>query len=305
VIFLSTIPITVFMNSFRIGVIGYTVDRWGQELAEGFLHDFEGWAIFMACLAVLFIEIAILARLQRPPRSFADTFFVEIPGPSLATTGEQRVPTQFLVSLGLLALAAVATFSIGKREEIVPNRAEFGDFPTEIIEWRGEPETMEQMYVDALKFTDYVMVNYKNRASDYPVNFYVAYYASQRAGESAHSPRSCIPGGGWKIENLSQINLSDVPTAGHQQVANRVQIAMGENKQLVYYWFQQRGRIITNEYLVKWYLLWDALVKNRSDGALVRVTTFIPPGEDWASGDARLQSFLKDLGPALETYVPN
>jgi len=305
IIFLSTMPITVFMNSFRIGVIGFTVDRWGQDMAEGFLHDFEGWVIFMACLAVLFLEIAVLARLQRPPRTFADTFFVEIPGPSPAATGRQGVPAPFLASIGLLAMAAVAAFVIGKREEVIPSRAEFSGFPTEIAEWRGVPEVMEQVYIDALKFTDYVMVNYKKGEAPYPVNFYVAYYASQRAGESAHSPRSCIPGGGWKIESLSQVSLPGVPTERQQQVANRVQIAMGENKQLVYYWFQQRGRVITNEYLVKWYLLWDSLLKNRSDGALVRVTTFIPPGEGWESGDARLQEFLKDLGPALETYVPN
>ncbi len=80
---------------------------------------------------------------------------------------------------------------------------------------------------------------------------------------------------------------------------------MGDNKQLVYYWFQQRGRVITNEYLVKWYLLVDSIFKNRTDGALVRVTTFVPPGQTWEDGDARLQAFLRDLGPGLASYVPN
>ena len=79
-VFVSTAPITVFMNSLRIGIIGYTVDRWGQDMAEGVLHDFEGWAIFMACLAVLFAEIAVLSRLQRPPTTFSESFYVEIPG---------------------------------------------------------------------------------------------------------------------------------------------------------------------------------------------------------------------------------
>jgi len=220
-------------------------------------------------------------------------------------SGKQGVPRQFIVSIVLLLVAGIAAFSIGKREEILPARSTFSDFPAVVASWHGEREAIEQIYIDALKFTDYVMVNYRSNSSPNPVNFYVAYYASQRAGESAHSPRSCIPGGGWKIEDLSQVALNDVPIAGQQQMANRVQIAMGENKQLVYYWFQQRGRVITNEYLVKWYLLWDSLHKNRSDGALVRVTTFIPPGESWDSGDARLQAFLKDLGPMLEAYVPN
>ena len=85
---------------------------------------------------------------------------------------------------------------------------------------------------------------------------------------------------------------------------NRVQIAMGENRQLVYYWFQQRGRIINNEYLVKWYLFWDALTRNRSDGSLVRLTTAVLPNETWADGDVRLNDFGTQLGDTLKRYVP-
>lgn len=306
-VFLSTMPITVFMNSLRIGIIGYTVDRWGQEMAEGFLHDFEGWVIFMACLGVLFLEMALLARLQRPAARFADVFYVEMPAPlpKHVTIRQQPLPLPFLVAGALVALAALLSIAMGGRAEVIPARQSFADFPTSLESWQGTPEPMEQMYIDALKFTDYVMVNYRKDTDPFPVNFYVAYYESQRAGESAHSPRSCIPGGGWKIESLEQKSVVDFPLAGVNQSVNRVQIAMGENKQLVYYWFQQRGRIITNEYLVKWYLLVDSIFKNRSDGALVRVTTMVPPGESWEQGDLKLESFLRDLGPRLQDYVPN
>jgi exosortase D (VPLPA-CTERM-specific) len=307
VIFLSTMPITVFMNSLRIGVIGYTVDRWGQEMAEGLLHDFEGWAIFMACLGVLFAEIAVLSRLQRPPQSFAETFFVEIPPPlpQGGALGMQKPPAPFLAALVLLVVAAGLTLAIDEREEVPPARSSFAEFPLELAEWKGRNQALEQVYIDALKFTDYVMVNYQREGQPGGVNFYVAYYASQRAGESAHSPRSCIPGGGWKIEGLSQIDLAGLAPGGGALRANRVQIAMGDNRQLVYYWFQQRGRIITNEYLVKWYLMLDSIMRNRSDGALVRVTTMIPPGKEWSDGDAVLRDFMTTLGDRLETYVPN
>lgn len=307
VILLSTMPITVAMNSLRIGVIGYSVDRWGQSMAEGLLHDFEGWAIFMACLAVLFAEIALLSRLQRPPQSFADTFFVDIPEslPARGTERQRPVPRQFGVAFVLLIIAAGLTLAITKRDEYVPIRSSFADFPMVVGEWEGKPQALEQMYIDVLKFTDYVMANYSQKQGGPGVNFYVAYYESQRAGESAHSPRSCIPGGGWKIEGLSQIALPAVGVQDRPLMANRVQIAMGDNRQLVYYWFQQRGRLITNEYLVKWFLMWDALTRNRSDGALVRITTSIPPGKEWADGDATLKSFISDLGTTLETFVPN
>ena len=306
-IFISTMPITVAMNSLRIGVIGFSVDRWGQTMAEGLLHDFEGWAIFMVCLAVLFAEIALLSRLQRPPQSFGDTFFVDIPGPLPHAESRRRhpVPVQFGAALLLLVIAAALTSVITKREEYIPPRQSFADFPLVVGQWEGKSQALEQIYIDVLKFTDYIMVNYAQKQGQAGVNFYVAYYESQRAGESAHSPRSCIPGGGWKIEGISQVALPVAGAPGRTLMANRVQIAMGDNRQLVYYWFQQRGRLITNEYLVKWFLMWDALTRNRSDGALVRITTSIPPGKEWADGDATLKSFLDDLGTKLEEFVPN
>jgi len=81
-IFISTIPITILMNSFRIGVIGVLVDRWGISMAEGFLHDFEGWVIFMACTGVLIAEMWALAKIGKNPRSLAEVFQLNFPSPS-------------------------------------------------------------------------------------------------------------------------------------------------------------------------------------------------------------------------------
>lgn len=306
-IFASTIPITVFMNSFRIGLIGITVDNYGHEMAEGVLHDFEGWVIFMACLAVLFSEIWLFSQLQRPRLSFTDAFFVEIPAlrGNTGAARTKRIPVQFIAALSILLVGVLLSLSIVKREEVVPARAEFSAFPLEIDGWIGQPDVLERIYLDILKLKDYLFVNYTHSDSGALINFYVAYYDSQRAGESAHSPRSCIPGGGWKIEDIRQTSLRADQGARQEHEANRVQIAMGENRQLVYYWFQQRGRIITNEYLVKWYLFWDALTRNRSDGALVRLTTPVFPHEKWSDGDKRLNQFSRALGDKLSAYVPN
>jgi len=80
---------------------------------------------------------------------------------------------------------------------------------------------------------------------------------------------------------------------------------MGEFKQVVYYWFQQRGRVVTNEYLVKWYLLWDAVMRNRTDGALIRMTSGVQLSEQLADADRRLEAFARAMVPQLETYIPN
>jgi exosortase D (VPLPA-CTERM-specific) len=305
VVFLSTIPITVVMNSFRIGVIGVMVEFWGQEMAEGFLHDFEGWVVFMACTAVLVVEMWLLSKIGRNSVPFSEVFAIDPPvaiSDSIQTKN-RSLPITFYVAFVLLIATAITSEVLPERREVIPERVMFKDFPLEIGGRVGKKNEMEAIYLDALKLSDYILVDYigKDRR---PVNFYVAYYNSQRKGVSAHSPKSCLPGGGWRIKEFDQKLIQDVTIAGAPLVVNRTVIEMGDVKQLVYYWFQQRSRIITNEYLVKWYLFWDALTKQRTDGALVRITTMVPAGDSVADSDKLLQNFARDVTKQLDRYIP-
>jgi EpsI family protein len=206
----------------------------------------------------------------------------------------------------MLLLPAVGTagYLLPDRQEIVPDREVLALFPTTISGWQGTQERMEQNYVDALKFDDYLLADYAAAALT-PVNLYVAYYASQRKGASVHSPRTCIPGGGWKIRELTTHEIDGVSLKDQPLRVNRTLIQRGDDRQLVYYWFQQRGRVLTNEYLVKWYLFWDALTRSRTDGALVRLTTPIPAGADPPEADAVLSAFAQAVAKPLERFIPN
>jgi exosortase D (VPLPA-CTERM-specific) len=305
VIFLSTIPITILMNSFRIGVIGVTVNYWGEKMAEGFLHDFEGWVIFMTSTAVLAFEIWIFARLSKDKRPLRQVFGLELPAspPKNADIRHRPMPKQFVTALVAVGVFSVASAGMPEREEIIPNRTDFGGFPLALENWIGKSDRLEAIYVDALKFNDYTLINYVDDNKQL-INFYVAYYASQRGGQSAHSPRSCLPGGGWKITSLMQQAIPETMVNGFPLTVNRALIEMGDQKQLVYYWFQQRGRVINNEYLVKWYLFLDALTRNRTDGALVRITTQVPASENIEQADSRLIRFAQTVNPLLNDYIP-
>jgi exosortase D (VPLPA-CTERM-specific) len=306
IIFLSTIPITILMNSFRIGVIGIMVEHWGRSMAEGFLHDFEGWVIFMACTAVLVGEMWLLARIGSQRHSLRDVFAIEFPARAAPDTPVQfrSVPKPFVGALLMLVFSTVMVATLPSRAESPLQRKDFSQFPMTLGKWQGKPNRMEAIYMDVLKLDDYVLADFI--ATDRrPVNFYVAYYASQRKGESAHSPRSCIPGGGWEITDLTQHSVDGATVAGRPLWVNRVVIQKGDDEQLVYYWFQQRGRVVTNEYLVKWYLFWDALTRNRTDGALVRVMTNVNPGRNLAEADIRLSSFASSAAAQLEDYIPD
>ena len=304
VIFLSSIPITVLMNSFRIGVIGVLVDNWGQSMAEGFLHDFEGWVVFMASTGILVLEMWVLAKCGGTKRSLREVFGLELPAPSSKDVLAQSrpIPKAFVAAVVLLVLVTTLAAMLPKRVEIAPSRKDFSTFPMSVGEWQGKGDRLDQIYIDVLKFDDYIIADFVNQKQ--VVNFYVAYYGSQRKGQSAHSPRSCIPGDGWEIKSLTQRTINDVTVAGSPLRVNRTVVQKGEVKELVYYWFQQRGRVITNEYLVKWYLFWDAFTRNRTDGALVRLTAFLQPGEDIAKADAQLSAFAKAVAPQLKSYIP-
>ena len=305
IIFISTIPITVLMNSFRIGVIGVTVEYWGQEMAEGFLHDFEGWAVFMSCITILVAEMWILAKIGKDKLPLNEAFGMDFPEPSPkdAEVRFREIPKTFYASLVIIALAAASVFALPEREEIIPDRKHYADFPLEFEGWEGRTGFLEQVYIDTLKFTDYAMIDYRGEDGG-SVNFYSAYYGSQKKGASAHSPRSCIPGDGWRITSLENHRIQGASIGNVPMVVNRLLIEKGEVKQLVYYWFQQRGRIVTNEYMMKWYLFWDAMTKNRTDGALIRLTTLLNSGQEIKVADDRLEAFTRGISPVIHEYVP-
>ena len=303
VVFVSSVPITIFMNSFRIGAIGVLVEYWGTAAAEGFLHDFEGWAIFMSCTAILVGEMWLLSRIGEARRPLREIFGLDFPEttPKDALVHYRPIPRPFQgATVALIATAVFVSF-LGQRAEIVPDRKTFKNFPMTIESWQGKQGKLEDIYIDALMFEDYILADFVNGSR--LVNLYVAYYASQRKGESAHSPRTCIPGGGWQITELRQIPVAGVNWKGKPFLVNRVVIRKGEYSQLVYYWFQQRGRDLTNEYLVKWYLFWDALTRHRTDGALVRLTVFVQPGH-MEEAEKNLNSFAKTIIAPLRGYIP-
>ncbi len=298
IVFLATIPVTILMNSFRIGVIGVMVDNWGISMAEGFLHDFEGWIIFMACAVILFAIIWGLEKLTNKEGSLAAVFGVvaEPPSTQKSSYSAQAATTKpLLVSIVILLLSLVLAQFLDKRTELYPGHVSFVNFPMTLDDWQGRHDKLDPQVVEKLGMTDYLLANYQNDKQP-SVNFYLAYYQSQRKGVSPHSPRVCIPGGGWEINDLQRITARGHPV-------NRVIIKKGEQRQLVYYWFQGHGRIVANEYINKWFLFVDSLFKNRTDGSLIRVVTNVAPQEDLSVADERLLDFMSYAEPELKHYI--
>lgn len=305
VLLVATVPITIFMNSFRIGVIGILVNKYGIEQAEGFLHDFEGWVVFMASVGILFIIVWIFARMERRP--FLEIFGLDVPPLADMTNllKSLRPNPQFLAALGIVVVAAVVSRTVSEPPTLVPDRAHLATFPLVIGDFSGREFPVEKIYLDELKLSDYLMSRYTRPSDDIPVEIWIAYYDSQAKGASIHSPQACLPGGGWQIESFTQPVIPNVQADGSGIKVNRAVIAMGDARQLVYYWFDQHGKKETSEYKVKWLIFWDGLTQNRTDGALVRLTTLVMDKADLPKADARLQDFMRAADPKLAYYLPN
>ncbi|CBK42113.1 conserved membrane protein of unknown function [Nitrospira defluvii] len=311
VLVVSALPVSIFINGLRIGIVGVLVELYGPQAAEGFLHLFEGWVLFLATLALLLLEMWGLSKFQAPPGSeglserFSWQIIPESTGAATVTSGrppriQPKIPA-YVGSLALILPVAVLAPSFGERTEIVPDRSAFMDFSMRIGEWQGNPQPVEPQLISALRFDDYLLADYAAPGGG-PLTLYMAYYQSQRKGQSAHSPASCIPGGGWEITSHRRISL---PMDGHPEMVNSVLIQKDRQKQLVIYWFKQRDRVLSNEYLVKFYLFWDALTRQRSDGALIRLSAAVELGESEQQVEHRLLEFARSIQPQLTRYIPD
>lgn len=304
VLFLSAVPIAIVMNSVRLLVVALLVNQWGPEQAEGPLHLFEGWVLFLACAGLLLAQGYILTRYGQR-KAFSEVF--RPPAIHLGKT-ERAGPARntyacMIAYLVLLCTTTLADVAVAKRQESIPERTPFVQFPSALGPWHGRISSLEPQVEHFLGLTDYVLSDYA-RADARGVNLYVAYYASQRKGVSPHSPQVCIPGDGWNIADFERTSYVD-QDRGDTVPLNRVVIVRANQRQIVYYWFEQRGRRVANEYASKWQLLADAVYLNRTDGALVRLTTQLYPGETEQDGDKRLREFTRELLPQMTRFLPS
>lgn len=305
VILVSAAPITVLMNAFRIAVIGVMVDRFGISYAEGFMHLFEGWVIFLACVALLFLLAIAMQRLQPRPKPLADTLDIDFDGlgpQALRVLDIRRSPA--VIAAAGLSLALLAGFwAVPSADPVRPDRAPFVLFPTTLGAWQGQGTRLDPEIAQVLGADDYISAIYR-QPSQPQVDLFVAYYHKLTEGSGIHSPEVCIPAAGWEIAALEPMGL-DLPASGWPPFQlNRAVIEKGLQQQLVYFWFEQRGRRITNDYAAKAATVWDSLRTGRTDGALVRFVTPIVPGEAPGAADARLQALMAEALPALPRFVP-
>ena len=209
---------------------------------------------------------------------------------------------RFLLAVALLATTAVFLQAHGRVEHF-PSRLPLASFPKQLNGWNGTDVSIDQDVLDVLGAGDFLLRVYRAEAVKGPyVDLFIAYFPSQRAGDTIHSPKNCLPGAGWRPVESSRISVS---LPGHGPfLANRYVISKGQDRQLVLYWYWAHDRAVASEYWAKFYLVADSMRLNRSDGSIVRVTTPLLSGETADLAQQRLLSFSSGVVPLLNQYVP-
>ena len=208
---------------------------------------------------------------------------------------------RFLVIVALLAGTALFLHSRAQAD-ILPPRKALSSFPLHLGNWQGAVVTIPQWALDILGTGEFVERSFSRSPDEPSVDLFIAYFPSQRTGNTLHSPQNCLPGSGWTPVAFARVELTRLG-AGPIKV-NRYVLAKGLERMMVLYWYEEHGRAVASEYWAKFYLVADAMRMNRSDGALVRVTTPIATNESLDSAERRGVTFIDSVLPILGRYVP-
>jgi len=230
----------------------------------------------------------------------------------------------------LILLSGAALNAYLSSPDILLPRKSLSEFPKVFGDWTMVSEqSIDDKALKILQVDDYLVRNYRNSRGEI-LGLYIGYWKSQREGKGIHSPRQCLPGSGWvpidaticqvPVESAynstfntqnsrlnpssnSSLNIQDSKFSPSTVPVNKFLMGKGLDRQLYLFWYHGRNRIYASEYGNRLYLIWDALTRKRTDGALIRVNNTVRESPE-DSLQTQLE-FVQLFVPALEQYIPN
>jgi EpsI family protein len=210
--------------------------------------------------------------------------------------------SKFLYGLTLVVVIQTVLFRSASHGEAVPLAAPLSAFPANVGGWRmAKQEVIEKEVLDVLKADDTLSRTYAGPEG--AAGLFIAFFKTQRQGQSPHSPKNCLPGSGWQQEETGRMDVA-IPGEPNGSIhINRYVVSKGEAESMVLYWYQSQGRVIADEFAAKFYLVSDSIRHHRSDTSLVRIVVPITQ-----AGIPRAEKigvdFVKTFYPAVKAYLP-
>jgi len=295
VLIILVVPLTTLLNAFRIWLTGVLTIYGHGELAQDFFHDLSGWIIFVIAGGILYSAALALRRIG--------THGAE---PALIDGGAGSIGLlkPALLSIAVCLLFAGSGWALMKIPSASqpPPRSSLERFPMQLGSWNGNRGFISKEVLGSLWADDHVTAAYSAAGVANTIYLLIPYYEYQGTMHTAHAPQACLLGGGW-------VQLSDkerqVRVAEDRDITIRTMLMKkGDDRMLASYFFFQRGRVITDPWLNKAYLIYDALTKRRTDGALVRVEMTLGRSQTEEQGFQVLAGFIGGLWGVLPQFVP-
>ncbi|MFH0781452.1 MAG: exosortase C-terminal domain/associated protein EpsI [Pseudomonadota bacterium] len=205
----------------------------------------------------------------------------------------------------ILVLFAITWYLLQMTAEVtpVPIKKPLALFPHQIGDYHLSKSFQSSAgVVEMLGVDDYLQYNYVDAANT-RINLYVGYYMAVGVSGGYHSPKNCLPGGGWGIDQVKNIELQVGINGKKKATVSEMLIRNGAEYQVVLYWYQNRGRIIASEYWEKIYLVLDAIMMRRRDGTFIRIMSTVQDNQIEAA-EAKLHKFAEQTMTLLEDHLP-
>jgi exosortase D (VPLPA-CTERM-specific) len=287
-LFLVLIPSAIVANAFRVMAMGIIP----ALQVPGFWHAFSGWLIFVFCLAILSLINWICNRIQPLPDLPPAPFTPPDPAPRHALA----IMSYLVLAVTLVGLGGPIALRVARAPAMRLGQS-FDRFPLELGPWHGQVVFIDPEMVKATKSDAHLNAEFSHPGQP-PISLWIAYYETQKkAGGFVHSPKLCLTGGGW-----TQLNTG-IGRIGKDMPINYMILQQMGTSMVVSYWYLQRGRWFTSEYLNKLYMVLDGLRRRRTDGALIRLITPAEPNVEAAR--KRLDAFALQLAPVLPDFIPH
>jgi EpsI family protein len=209
--------------------------------------------------------------------------------------------SKFIFGLSLVLVVQAALYYSASHGEKTPLAAPLNAFPSLVGGWRLEQVgVVDQETQDVLKADDLLTRTYAGPEGQ--ANLFIAYFKTQRQGQSPHSPKNCLPGSGWQQLETGRIDVP-IDAGGTSIHINQYVVEKGEAQSVVLYWYQSQGRVIADEFAAKFYLISDSIRHHRSDTALVRVV--VPIMRDQTTQAEKVgNDFVQTFYPVVKAYLP-
>jgi exosortase D (VPLPA-CTERM-specific) len=299
ILMFSAIPIAIITNSARVTSTAILTYNYGKQTAETW-HDISGWLVYLVALILLWAVNVVCKKIQSPESQINSP---EFESNSNSEVSDYKPLSQQTKLIGIVLTILFSAFFINwfeTRGEFLPERKPLKELPLTLGEWKqkGGDIRFSEETESVLRTSDYVMREYSLPNGRY-ANLYVGYYTSQRTGATYHSPLNCLPGSGWEMK---QPELIEIKNSEKSFLANRYIIQNGNYKHVLVYWYQGRGKINASEYIDKIDTVLDGIMRNRSDGAMVRIMIPINSSESEALHSA--VDLSSQVAAKLSKFVP-